>query len=683
MKPTRSIEDYATVEAYDSGHPVYAFGYTYVYGVSPDFTTSDTLQQSNTAAITKFVPRKSWEILSNRCGSTPAREPKTAWNDDQPLLPVHLIDGDPDTIWCSRGMIRPDTQPAWIRIDLPRDEVIARVILRCVPKNTYKDVNLGRALPDRLEIRLSTNGHDWTTAFQRDSAISPEADQEEILLTPTSAKVIWILADGLPRVGEIGRAFSLAGVELHNPEGLNLALVSRGAGIQVSSTYFGFGMDRFTQDMLWPLQYDLGFKWTRVGYDIGLFLWSYVEREKGVLQIDPRADAAITEAHANGLQVILCLDKGNCLYQDPPRKTDWRRARVYEMMDTYSDHPGWPSDSDAQMDGYLRYVEYMVRHFKGRVAFYEIGNEWVETIGVDSYTEIVRRTVPVIKATDPNAAIMLGSVEVTVQGIDADAILACLEQCGPELVQKLDAVGFHPWYHPDVTGEPYRNYRSSFTAFKTACEKLGFQGEYIASEWAFFAAYPRPEGEEIVPQLLHKHWGTELQKAKYCAQLMTAHAGLGIISLFNETFQTARLERDVTLLRNSSFQCDPITPSQPQAAYYTLRSISTILDGFEPATWAMELDFPGEIECYTFANLSGERLAALWLPGEARDPGIEHPCSVRVPGMAGQTAKLIDSLNGTEQNAIAEQEETTLILRGVLVRDYPVFVRIGTAGIGS
>src|SRR6266702_3975014 len=109
-----SIEDYATIEAYVNDVPVYAFGYTYVYGQSPDLLPGAILQRGNTNPIVKIVPRKSWEIQHNLCGSTPAREPKTMWNDDQPLLPIHLIDGDPETAWSSRGGSAPDTQPEWI-----------------------------------------------------------------------------------------------------------------------------------------------------------------------------------------------------------------------------------------------------------------------------------------------------------------------------------------------------------------------------------------------------------------------------------------------------------------------------------------------------------------------------------------------------------------------------------------
>ena len=105
------IEDYATIEAYTNDVPVYAFGYTYVYGVSPDLLPGVVMQRGNSHPVVKITPKKSWEIEHNLCGSTPAREPKTMWNDDQPLLSVHLIDGDPETAWSSRGQATPDAQP--------------------------------------------------------------------------------------------------------------------------------------------------------------------------------------------------------------------------------------------------------------------------------------------------------------------------------------------------------------------------------------------------------------------------------------------------------------------------------------------------------------------------------------------------------------------------------------------
>ncbi|MFV1967481.1 MAG: discoidin domain-containing protein, partial [Pirellulaceae bacterium] len=144
-----SIEDYATIEAYVGDVPVYAFGFSYVYGVGPELLPGVVMQEGNTKAVAKLKPKKSWEITSNLCGSTPAREPKTMWNDDQPLLPIHLIDGDPETAWSSRGMTAPGVQPEWIRVDLPAESTVAAVALVCskVGPSANAKLRLGKSLP--------------------------------------------------------------------------------------------------------------------------------------------------------------------------------------------------------------------------------------------------------------------------------------------------------------------------------------------------------------------------------------------------------------------------------------------------------------------------------------------------------------------------------------------------------
>src|SRR5512136_528027 len=105
--PDHNLSRWATIESHDNGVPVYAFGYTYVYGVSPDFQPGVVLQEGNDAPAKKIQPKKSWEIKNNLFGSTPAREPRSAANDDQPLLAVHLIDGDDLSCWASRGLNQP------------------------------------------------------------------------------------------------------------------------------------------------------------------------------------------------------------------------------------------------------------------------------------------------------------------------------------------------------------------------------------------------------------------------------------------------------------------------------------------------------------------------------------------------------------------------------------------------
>ncbi len=101
-----------------------------MYGVSPDFIPGLPWQKGARGGA-KLALRKSWEIKNSLLGSTPAREPRSLRIDDQPLLCLHLIDGDPETCWCSRAQIEADFEPVWIRIGLPVEAEVSGV--RLVP----------------------------------------------------------------------------------------------------------------------------------------------------------------------------------------------------------------------------------------------------------------------------------------------------------------------------------------------------------------------------------------------------------------------------------------------------------------------------------------------------------------------------------------------------------------------
>src|SRR5438445_9397770 len=85
---TPSFEDYATIEAYVDGFPVYSLGnIAYIYGVSPDLLPGAVMQQGNNNPKIKIRPKKSWEIKRNLfVGSMDQPGVRTMWNDNQPLL---------------------------------------------------------------------------------------------------------------------------------------------------------------------------------------------------------------------------------------------------------------------------------------------------------------------------------------------------------------------------------------------------------------------------------------------------------------------------------------------------------------------------------------------------------------------------------------------------------------------
>lgn len=127
--------------------------------------------------------------------------------------------------------------------------------------------------------------------------------------------------------------------------------------------------------------------------------WAKVEARKGVYKIPENWDRVVDEAKAKGVAVLLILDYGNPLYDngDKPR-------------------------SEAAIDAYVAYAEFVVRHFKGRVHQYEIWNEWDSTTGhtskgtAEDYDKLVRKAYPAIKAIDSQAQILVGAV--TADGLE-------------------------------------------------------------------------------------------------------------------------------------------------------------------------------------------------------------------------------------------------------------------------
>lgn len=97
--------------------------------------------------------------------------------------------------------------------------------------------------------------------------------------------------------------------------------------------------------------YDLGLKWVRTAFwgDTALN-WHRVRRAPGTYVVAPEAEQYITELANGGITFILNLGVG--LGTDRPKDT-WLRT------------PG-------EMDDYGEYARFMVRHFKGRVQYYEL-----------------------------------------------------------------------------------------------------------------------------------------------------------------------------------------------------------------------------------------------------------------------------------------------------------------------
>jgi hypothetical protein len=177
----------------------------------------------------------------------------------------------------------------------------------------------------------------------------------------------------------------------------------------------------------------------------------------------------------------------------------------------------------------------------------------------------------------------------------------------------------------------------------------GFRGEYIAEDMCW-----RTPGENVPnePQM------PERVARAYLLRTTVLHRGLDITTI--------------------------IAPSGANPQSTALTNANVLLAGARP------LDLPVHVSTkathlrqHSFALPDGSRLVALWtdwLPVE-HDPGVA--ATVTIDGLGGRAAEAFDVMSGStfmpgsSQQLITSTSDGALVIKDLLVKDYPIFLRIG------
>ena len=321
-----------------------------------------------------------------------------------------------------------------------------------------------------------------------------------------------------------------------------------------------------------------------------------------------------------------------------------------------ANHPnGWAAPSrfktEEEFAHYLEYVRFIVSHFKGRVQYYELWNEPnikvpLQYIEPADYINLVKRTIPVIKQIDPQAKVVVGCTSSTANPKSRDYLYKILRS---DLMPIAEAVSWHPLYgsipgdgkYPDY----YANYPSIMADIIDTARQNGFKGEFIAAEISYGGSTCGGCGT-IDPSYSEVVW------AKYLARGILLHLGNDVAAGLGGM------------------------TSQRPIQYNTIRNIANVLAGVHAGEFAVEVQTEAEnFKVFTFAGTDGSRLAALWTDGVAADdhPGIAS--IVTIPGLAGWNASGIDILNGFEHELVTSSESGNLVLRDLLIKDYPIILR--------
>ncbi|MFN2302135.1 MAG: hypothetical protein ACK2TV_00230 [Anaerolineales bacterium] len=306
--------------------------------------------------------------------------------------------------------------------------------------------------------------------------------------------------------------------------------------------------------------------------------------------------------------------------------------------------------SEEEINAYLDYVRFVVGHFKGRIASYEILNE-PGYISVGTYTNLIQTVVPVIRGIDPDAQIIIGSVPGSWENgfpgygkyqrfkLDVDMLNELLRS---DVVSLVDGISWHPFYD-NMPGDPYyQDYPQIVQGIKDLAASQGFEGEYFADELLWRTV--TEEGFAGGPPL------SRPVAAKYYTRAIAEHRGLGL---------------NVTV--NIFFQSPFLAP---------IHNLNDTLAGAEPTDIIISIntDEGANLRYYGFILPGGDKLVALWTNDEAvvDDPGVS--ATLTFPGFSNQSVTGIDIFNSFEQELVTERMGSDLVIRNLLVKDYPIIL---------
>ncbi len=355
---------------------------------------------------------------------------------------------------------------------------------------------------------------------------------------------------------------------------------------------------------------------TGVGYGRLQSGWAKTERKKGRYDfswIDSQVDGLIEQ----GVRPWLCLCYGNPLYSDHGIDLN---AKLFP--------------DGKIMDGWLRYVEACVKHFKGRVSMYEIWNEPDNRKSLDSYglyANLFVRTAETIRRADPDAKIAaLGSCSP-----DRLYIRQFMEETGKlGGLKYMDYLTYHAyWEVPEALIPAIKELEADVAAVSPGTKIL--QGETGC-----------PAQLEYGHALKNLEWD-EYSQAKWDLRNMMVHFSMGIpYSVFTmvdlnygwmmQSFGLVRMQLDAR-------------PVYLRPKFHAVQHVTSVFGPDVCASDEVKAEVNGRDDVFSF-GLSHKGMSmgcVIWLGGKKPTSSLERDTfEVSVTGMKFLDPVYLDLLTG-------------------------------------
>jgi len=161
---------------------------------------------------------------------------------------------------------------------------------------------------------------------------------------------------------------------------------------------------------------------------------------------------------------------------------------------------------------------------------------------------------------------------------------------------------------------------------------------------------------------------SELAQAKYLARFYTLNAWLGCGAVWWSLYNANHIQ-EWAIVRSADMS--------PRPAYYSASYLAVVLDeaeGTKDIPAEIVGDAPPDLMVKVFRNPKGETLVGLWRKSPPDDNCASTPVTIRV-GAAAAKAEILDVLYGKSQRAKVRPVGDGTEMPGILVGDWPVFVR--------
>ena len=208
-----------------------------------------------------------------------------------------------------------------------------------------------------------------------------------------------------------------------------------------------------------------------------------------------------------------------------------------------------------------------------------------------------------------------------------------------DIMPLVDVISWHPMYgaSPDypLYYDYYYDYPKMLQRIKDTAAAHGFDGEYHADELSWNLEYRDDQPWVYTP----------VTAAKYFGRAALLHLGTQI---------------DIGL----------------GGGYIVTPRLTTVMAGAEPIDLQVEKETTAEyMPGYSFSLPDNGYLVSMWTNGVAQesDPGVLT--TITIPGFSAEKVIAVDILYGLEQELVFEQVGADLIIRDLLVRDYPLILK--------